>query len=79
MFAPLSGIMEDPATGAANLTLAALLLSRTDAPTLDLEIEQGVEMGRPSLLYAGARRAPDGIRAWVGGSAVPVTRGVIEA
>ena len=78
MFAPLSGIMEDPATGAANLTLAALLLSRTDAPTLDLEIEQGVEMGRPSLLYAGARRAPDGIRARVGGSAVPVTRGVIE-
>ena len=79
MFAPLSGILEDPATGAANVTLAALLLHFADAPTLDLEIEQGVEMGRPSLLYAGARRAPDGIRAWVGGSAVPVARGVIEA
>ncbi len=78
MFAPLSGILEDPATGSAGVTLAALLLSLTDAPTLNLEIEQGVEMGRPSLLYAGARRAPDGIRASVGGSAVPVMRGVIE-
>ena len=78
MFDPLAGIPEDPATGSAAVALAALLLSVIDAPTLDLEIEQGVEMGRPSLLYAGARRAPDGIRASVGGSAVPVMRGVIE-
>ena len=77
MFSPLSGIPEDPATGSANVALAALLLSLTDQPEMSIELEQGVEMGRPSLLYAGARRAPDGVRAWIGGSAVPVSRGVI--
>ena len=78
MFAPLSGIPEDPATGSANVALVALLLSLGAAETLELEIEQGVEMGRPSLLYASARRTPDGIRARVGGSAVPVLRGTIS-
>ena len=78
MFAPLSGIVEDPATGAANLALAALLLSSGTGDAMHIEIEQGVEMGRPSLLHAAARRAPDGIRASVGGSAVPVLRGTIS-
>ena len=78
MFAPMSGIPEDPATGSANVALVALLLSLGTADTLDLEIEQGVEMGRPSLLYASARRTPDGIRARIGGSAVPVLRGTIS-
>ena len=79
MFAPLSGIPEDPATGSANVALAALLLSCTEAAELTITFEQGVEMGRPSTLYAGARRGPDGIRAWIGGSAVPVMRGVLGA
>ena len=78
MFSPLSGIPEDPATGSANATLAALLLSVSDLPEMRITLEQGVEMGRPSTLYAGARRAADGIRAWVGGSAVAVMRGVLE-
>jgi trans-2,3-dihydro-3-hydroxyanthranilate isomerase len=77
MFSPLSGIPEDPATGSANVALAALLLSLTDAPDMSIVLEQGVEMGRPSTLYAGARRAVDGIRAWIGGSAVPIMRGTI--
>ena len=79
MFAPLSGIIEDPATGSANVALAALLLSLSDAEALTVTLEQGVEMGRPSLLHAGARRAPDGVRAWIGGSAVTVMRGTIQA
>ena len=77
MFSPLSGIAEDPATGSANVALAALLLSLSGDDAMSLTIEQGVEMGRPSLLYARARRAPDGIRASIGGSAVPVSRGTI--
>ncbi len=77
MFAPLSGIAEDPATGSANVALAALLLSLTDEDSLSVTIEQGVEMGRPSLLHASARRAADGIRAAIGGSAVAVSRGSI--
>lgn len=78
MFSPLSGIPEDPATGSANVALAALLLSLSDQPDLTIQLEQGIEMGRPSLLYAGAYRAPDGVRAWIGGHVVPVSRGVID-
>ena len=76
MFAPLSGTSEDPATGSANATLGALLLSLTRGEeTASYEIVQGVEMGRPSLLRVTARRAADGVRATVGGGCVPVLRG----
>lgn len=78
MFAPLSGTWEDAATGSANVTLAALLLSFTDADEGAWEIIQGVEMGRPSLLSATARRTADGIRATVGGGCVPVLKGEAE-
>ena len=75
-FAPLYGINEDPATGAAGAALAALLLHGDGGDTLALDIRQGVEMGRPSLMRAGAERDADGgIRAWVGGRCVPVLRG----
>jgi len=75
MFAPLGGILEDSATGSANATLAALLLSLTDRESQEFDIVQGVEMGRPSLLRATARRAADGIRATVGGDCITVLRG----
>ena len=75
MFAPLHGVLEDPATGSANVALAALLLSLADDAEERYEIVQGVEMGRPSLLRAAARRGPDGIRATVGGGCVPVLAG----
>ena len=75
MFAPLSGLVEDPATGSAAAALAALLLSLTGDDAQRREIVQGVEMGRPSRLRASARRAADGIRADVGGRCVPVLRG----
>jgi trans-2,3-dihydro-3-hydroxyanthranilate isomerase len=75
MFAPLSGTVEDPATGSANATLGALLLSLTREESASYEIVQGVEMGRPSLLRVTARRAADDVRATVGGGCVPVLRG----
>lgn len=75
MFAPNSGTVEDPATGSANATLAALLLSLSDKESGAWEIVQGVEMGRPSKLRATARRAADGVRATIGGGCVPVLRG----
>lgn len=78
MFAPLSGIIEDPATGSANLVLSALLLSLGTAPRHSLPIRQGREMGRPSFLHTEAWRTPDGIRASVGGSAVPVLSGTLR-
>mgnify|MGYP002343977343 CR=1 FL=1 len=77
MFSPLTGTVEDPATGSANATLGALLLSLTDADQAAYEIVQGVEMGRPSKLSVTAHRAADGVRATVGGGCVPVLKGEV--
>ena len=75
MFAPNSGTVEDPATGSANATLAALLLSLGQEPAASWDVTQGVEMGRPSRLRISARRQADGVYASVGGGCVPVLRG----
>lgn len=80
MFAPLYGVVEDPATGSANVTLAALLASLAAGRDVRLErrISQGVDMGRPSLLVASAEKR-DGkvVAAHVGGSCVPVMSGLM--
>jgi len=78
MFSPLSGTVEDAATGSAATPLAALLLSLTGDQERRYDIVQGVEMGRPSLLLASAHRAADGVRAAVGGGCVPVFRGEVS-
>jgi trans-2,3-dihydro-3-hydroxyanthranilate isomerase len=74
-FVPGKGVPEDPATGSAVGPLA-LHLRRHDRLAGDqvLRIEQGVEMGRPSTLYAriGAGEAPS---IEVGGAARVVARG----
>jgi trans-2,3-dihydro-3-hydroxyanthranilate isomerase len=78
MFAPLGGIMEDPATGSANATLAALLTSIAPGEDVDLhyDIVQGEEMGRPSRLLASARKTAEGpVTASIAGDCVPVLRG----
>jgi trans-2,3-dihydro-3-hydroxyanthranilate isomerase len=75
MFAPLSGTVEDPATGSANATLSALLLHLNGGESQSFDIVQGVEMGRPSRLAGAARRTPDGVRATIGGGCVMVLRG----
>ncbi|MBS0523738.1 MAG: PhzF family phenazine biosynthesis protein [Proteobacteria bacterium] len=78
MFSPLSGTVEDAATGSAATPLAALLLSLTNETEARHELVQGVEMGRPSRLLCSAHRAADGIRAKVGGRCVPVLEGTVE-
>jgi trans-2,3-dihydro-3-hydroxyanthranilate isomerase len=75
MFSPLSGTIEDPATGSANAALAAFLVSLGPDERRRFTVTQGVEMGRPSALDLTAYRAADGVRAKVGGSCVPVFRG----
>lgn len=77
MFAPGDGIVEDPATGSAAGPLACHLSRHGWIDFGDeIEIEQGVEMGRPSKLYARAEGAGNEIRhVEVGGSAVVVARG----
>ncbi|MGA8197834.1 MAG: PhzF family phenazine biosynthesis protein [Acetobacteraceae bacterium] len=81
MFAPLGGTLEDPATGSANAALAGLLTSLAPGENADLtyDIEQGVEMGRPSQITAAARKTAEGpVLATVAGSCVPVMRGTVE-
>jgi trans-2,3-dihydro-3-hydroxyanthranilate isomerase len=80
MFAPLSGVPEDPATGSANCALAGLLAHYSPQRTGSFawRIAQGVEMGRPSTLIARAEKV-DGVveTTRVGGAAVLVSDGMI--
>ncbi|MGH7154666.1 MAG: PhzF family phenazine biosynthesis protein [Acetobacteraceae bacterium] len=81
MFSPLSGVVEDPATGSANAALAALLTSLAPGVNVNLtyEIEQGIEMGRPSRIIASARKTGEGpVSASIAGDCVPVMRGWLE-
>jgi trans-2,3-dihydro-3-hydroxyanthranilate isomerase len=77
MFAPGSGVAEDPATGSAAGPLACHLVRHGRIAFGDeIEISQGAEVGRPSTLYARVEGAPERIeRVDVGGSAVIVARG----
>ena len=77
MFAPVHGVPEDPATGSAAGPLAIHLVRHGRIGFgEEIEISQGVEIGRPSTLYARAFGEGDRIdRVEVGGSAVVVARG----
>lgn len=78
MFAPFDGVMEDPATGSASCALGAMLAGydgRRDG-TISYRIAQGVEMGRPSLLFAEAdKKAGALVAARIGGDSVLVSEG----
>jgi trans-2,3-dihydro-3-hydroxyanthranilate isomerase len=77
VFVPGAGVNEDAATGSAAGPLAVHLArhGRT-AFGEEIEIVQGVELGRPSKLYARADGSPERIeRVRVGGCAVTVARG----
>jgi len=77
MFAPGSGVAEDPATGSAAGPLAVHLARHGRiAFGEQIEISQGSEILRPSTLYAVAEGSGDRVeRVRVGGSAVTVARG----
>ena len=77
MFSPDEGIGEDAATGSAAGPLACHLARHGLIEWGDeIEIEQGVEIGRPSRLHARAEGAGGEITGvHVGGSAVVVARG----
>jgi trans-2,3-dihydro-3-hydroxyanthranilate isomerase len=77
MFGPGLGVAEDPATGSAAGPLAVHLARHGwSAFGETVEIHQGAEIGRPSLLRARAEGSADDVeRVLVGGSAVLVARG----
>ena len=80
MFAPAFGFDEDPATGAGAGPLAVHLARHGRIGFgEEIEISQGVEMGRPSKLYARAEGGPEVIeRVQVGGGAVVVAEGIFH-
>jgi trans-2,3-dihydro-3-hydroxyanthranilate isomerase len=77
MFGPALGVAEDPATGSAAGPLAVHLARHGRiAYGSEIEIVQGVEIGRRSVLRARVEGSADSIeRVVVGGSAVIVARG----
>jgi trans-2,3-dihydro-3-hydroxyanthranilate isomerase len=82
MFAPGMGVPEDPATGSAAASFAGLLAAggKLGDGEHRVVIEQGYEMGRPSLIDVTLSiRAGRLAAASIGGGAVVVTEGLIEA
>ena len=77
MFAPADGIPEDPATGSAAAAVAGWLAARANADgDYAWRIEQGISLGRPSVLYARAERRAGAVeRAYVGGRSRLFSRG----
>lgn len=77
VFAHCYGVDEDPATGSANGCLAGYLARHRyfGGPRIDVRVEQGYEMGRPSLLLLKAEEMADRIDVFVGGRVVRVARG----
>jgi trans-2,3-dihydro-3-hydroxyanthranilate isomerase len=76
-FSPALGVAEDPATGSAAGPLAVHLARHGRIGFGErIEIRQGAQIGRPSILYARADGSTQRIdRVSVGGSAVVVARG----
>jgi trans-2,3-dihydro-3-hydroxyanthranilate isomerase len=75
-FCDYYGIVEDPATGSANSCFAAWLVKHRyfGADQIDVRVEQGYEIGRPSLVYLRARRGGETIEVNVGGRVIPIAK-----
>ena len=76
-FADSYGVPEDPATGSANGCLAGYLVKHRyfGKSQVNIRVEQGYEVGRPSLLFLRADEKEEGINVHVGGKVVKVANG----
>ena len=77
VFVDLHGIPEDPAAGSANGCLAAYLSRYRyfGDDSVNARVEQGYEIGRPSLLYIKAENKEGEILVYVGGKVMMVAKG----
>jgi trans-2,3-dihydro-3-hydroxyanthranilate isomerase len=77
VFCDYYGIPEDPATGSGNGCMAGYLVKHRyfGKEKIDVRVEQGYEIGRPSLLYLKARDNDGKIDVNVGGNVVMVAKG----
>lgn len=81
VFVPGLNVPEDPATGSAATALGAYLAARDTKPdaTLRYVVEQGFEMGRPSILEIEVEKVGGEVKAVrVGGKAVLVSEGELR-
>lgn len=77
MFAPLGGILEDPATGSASAALSAYL-GKLDGVSQSFEISQGVAMGRPSRILSEVTiEGGEPVEVAIAGRAVKVMEGAL--
>ncbi len=77
VFADYFGVPEDPATGSANGCLAGYLVKHRyfGDNRIDIRVEQGYEIGRPSLLFLKAEARGKEIDVFVGGRTVMIAKG----
>ena len=77
VFTECFGIPEDPATGSANGCLAAYLAKHEyfGSAKVDITVEQGIELGRASLLYLRAQYLPEYCPVSIGGRVVKIAQG----
>ena len=77
MFANYFGVPEDPATGSSNGALAGYLIKNRyfDTDKINIRVEQGYEIDRPSLLYLKAEESDGKIDIRVGGKVVKIAKG----
>jgi trans-2,3-dihydro-3-hydroxyanthranilate isomerase len=77
VFVDYYGIPEDPATGSGNGCLAGYLSKHQYFGTdrVNVRVEQGYEIGRPSLLFLTAEVSDETIAVLVGGKVVPIAEG----
>jgi len=76
-FAPAFGIKEDPASGAANATIAAYLLDSGALKAIgkNYRVSQGREMGHDATIDLRAKQQDD---IWVGGECQTVINGTLD-
>jgi len=81
VFVDYYGIPEDAATGSANGCLASWLVQHQylDDDAIDVRVEQGHAIGRPSVLHLRAMKTSRRIEVRVGGGVVDVARGRLTA
>jgi trans-2,3-dihydro-3-hydroxyanthranilate isomerase len=77
VFVDYFGIPEDPATGSGNGCLAGYLAYHhyLGGDRVDIKVEQGYEIGRPSQLLLRAEESEGKIHVFVGGRVVMVAKG----
>ncbi len=76
-FAHYLGVPEDPATGSANGCLAGYLIKHRyfNTAQIDIKVEQGYEINRPSLLHLKAKDRGKHIDVFIGGKAFLIAKG----